>query len=149
MPSGAFTLVFQCDSLPGKSAQVFRILTQDAAWQTAFQRWFPESELARYAGEWHVMKLTVTYVSIGFPDAVRMLYNGTSPIKCDFDLDDSCHVDVDRLVETAHDWELDDWDYNRGQQYSPKTFETEDPLPAWLDLRREDLIDSADEYEGS
>jgi hypothetical protein len=95
------------------------------------------------------MKLTDRYVSRGFPDAVGMLCNGNSLIKCDFDNDDSCDVDVDRLVETARDWELDDWDYSRGQQYSPKTFETEDPLPAWLDLRREDLIDSADEDEGS
>jgi hypothetical protein len=47
MLSGAFTLVFQCDVLPGRSAQVFEILKQDAAWQTAFQRCSLENELAR------------------------------------------------------------------------------------------------------
>jgi hypothetical protein len=105
MPSGAFTLVFQCDSIPGKSAQVFEIFKQDASWQTAFQRCFLTGELTRQAEEWHVVRWTDTYVSRGFPDAVRKLCSGVSPIKCEFDLDDSCDVDVDRLVETARDWE--------------------------------------------
>jgi hypothetical protein len=47
MLSGAFTLIFECDVLHGRSAQVFEILKQDAAWQTAFQRCSLANELAR------------------------------------------------------------------------------------------------------
>jgi hypothetical protein len=91
MPPDAFTLVFQCDSLPKLSAQVIERLKQDASWQIAFQRRFLEggNELVGLAGEWHVTRSTDIYVSRGFPDAVRMRCNGTSLIKCDFDLNNS------------------------------------------------------------
>jgi hypothetical protein len=32
IPADAFTLILQCDTLPERSAQVFDIVEQDAAW---------------------------------------------------------------------------------------------------------------------
>jgi hypothetical protein len=151
MPPDAFTFVFQCDSLPKRSAQVFERLKQDASWQTAFQTRFLEggNELVGLVGEGHVLGSTDIYVSHDFPNAVRMLCNGTSLIKCDFDLNNSCDVHVHRLVEAARDWDLSEWNHNRREQCSPVSFNTEAPLPAWLDLRREDLVEFAHDDEGN
>jgi hypothetical protein len=76
------------------------------------------------------VRLNDICVSRGFSVAVRMLCNGASPLKCDLGCNDSCDVDLDRLVETARGWDSDDWDYNRSEQYSPKMFETKAPFPA-------------------
>jgi len=142
MPANAFSLILECDGLHERSRQVFGIVKQDASWQTAFEEWNAARGFGLKPCEWMHVRVSEVYIAQGFPDAVRSLIDGNSLVKCDFELDKACDVDPERPVTEAQDWELDDWYVNWWDLRHATAFETEPPLPSWLDIRREDLLPS-------
>jgi len=145
MPANAFSLILECDGLPERSRQVFEIVKQDAAWQTAFEEWNAARGFGLEPWEWMRVRVSKMYIAQGFPHAVRSIIEGNSLVKCDFDLDNACDVDARRLVAEAQDWELSDWYGHWWDLRRAIAFDTEPPLPSWLDIRREDLLPSEDE----
>ena len=145
MPPNAFSLLLECDGLPNRSRQIFDIVKQDAAWQTALERWIAGRTSGLVPWQWMYVRGSGAYIAQGFPDAVRSLIDGDSLVKCDFELDNACDLDTEKLVAESQHWRLDDWHENWCDLRHAIALDTEPPLPSWLDIRREDLLPSEDE----
>jgi hypothetical protein len=146
MPHGAFTLTLQCDSIPDKTREVFDLVKSDAAWQRALEAcWHDEHVVVRLRSQCKRVPNTSSYIAFGFPEAIKGIVDGTSPVKLDFDLDDSCDVNVEELIPQVRSWRRWEWDENWMRLHREVGFEPEAPLPStWLELRKEDLLPTAD-----
>jgi hypothetical protein len=137
MPYGAFTFTLQCDAIPDRTREVFELVKSDAAWQTAFKACWNDKDLDS--------EPPALYISFGFPEVIKGILDGTSLVKLDFDLDDSCDVDVEELIARGKSWDEEDWDEHWWESHHHVRFEPEAPLPCtWLELRKEDLLPTAD-----
>ena len=151
MPSGALTLVLEADGIPERCSEVFEVAKQDAAWQEAYERFCSDRPSGSKPWDWWSNERdNSTYIAHGFPGAIRDIVAGTSIVKCDFDVSSACDVDVSALLEQARDsgWALEDWMRKTWQRYGRNTYETQPPLPSWIDLRREDYMEAPDEAQG-
>jgi hypothetical protein len=146
MPHGAFTLTLQCDSIPDKTREVFELVKSDAAWQRALEAcWNDEHVVVRLLGQCKRVPNTRSYIAFGFPEAIKGIVDGTSLVKLDFDLNDSCDVNVEELIPQVRSWRRWEWDENWMRLHRGVGFEPEAPLPStWLELRKEDLFPTAD-----
>lgn len=142
MPQDAISLTPECDALPERSRPVFEIVKQDAAWQTAFEE---RSLAGGLYWNWMNVRICAAYIAPGFPDALRRITRGTSLVKCDFELDGDCEVDADQLLEEGKSWDIDEWSLVWDGRRRARTFDSELPLPSWLEIRQEDLLPSDDE----
>ncbi|MCJ1323697.1 hypothetical protein MMC10_000358 [Thelotrema lepadinum] len=143
MPIESFSLVFDGDSDPDQSSAVFEIVKQAATWQEALDQWFKQKSLDPTFQE---RRQNLCYQSERFPQAVRSMVEGRSPIRCNFPIGglwDVQHVlDENSANETLLDWE-DGWE----DKVYPKTFQTMSPLPSWQDLRLDKVIPAPPEEE--
>jgi hypothetical protein len=137
MPHGAFTLILQCDAISDKTREVFELVKSDAAWQTTFEACWNDKDADP--------QLPTPYITFGFPEMIKGILNGTSLIKLDFDLDNSCDVNVEVLISQGSSWSREEWGKHSWLAHRYVRFEPEAPLPStWLELRKEDLLPAAD-----
>jgi hypothetical protein len=134
MSAEAFTLSFDGDPLPERTAQVFEVIQRDVAWQDAYEAHGLEKQI-----DWFkTRKSTYTcYIMSGLPQAMRHITSGVSIVKCSFEIPQS--RDVEEIKETGRDWSLEEWASQRKER-TQLDYHTVPPLPSWLDLRREDFI---------
>ena len=143
MPSNAFKLALEADGIPERSSEVFDVVKQDAAWHDAYVRFCASQAPASNPWNWWSEERSIpTYVVQGFPDALRDIVAGTSVVSCDFDVGGACDVDVSALVERARNtgWTLNDWTDSFFNRHGRNVFETQPPLPSWLEIRREEYV---------
>ncbi|KAI4694484.1 hypothetical protein J4E81_006702 [Alternaria sp. BMP 2799] len=136
MPEGAFTLTLDGEPTLRKSYEVFDMVVQrDAAWQIAFERYCDKrSDIPR----WSKVRGNDGYVTRGFPQVLRDITAGnTTLVRANFDLGDEWNIG--RFEREGRDWTLSQWEHH---QYNHKVmdFQTDAPLPSWLDLRLEDVL---------
>ena len=136
MPLDSFSLVFDDDGAPDLSSEVFAIVKRDAAWQEALDKWIEQKSLNP---TFQQRRTHSCYKSERFPQAIRRMSDGTSPIRCNFPIaglwDVQQVLDENRANETLEDWEIN-WD----RKLYPQTFQTTAPLPSWRELRLDKVI---------
>jgi hypothetical protein len=134
MPADSFSLILDGEPTPNRSAQVFDIVQHDALWQTAYSRcvsgWSDPPT-------WQRARNNEAYIMEGFPEALEAMVEGRSIVSCNFDIGTT--QDPDRLVSQGRTWTLEEWS-NNWRETAPMNLQTEAPLPAWLDILREDII---------
>ena len=82
--------------------------------------------------------MNLSYIMNGFPQAMRDITNGNSIVKCNFDIPEESWDDGP-IPEMGRRWSLEQWEEG-SQVRTQRDYDTEPPLPSWLDLRREDIL---------
>ena len=136
MPIGSFSLVFDGDGAYDLSSEVFEVVIQDAAWQEALDKWIKQRSLHLSFKE---SRMQSCYKSEKFPQAVRSMVEGNSPIRCNFPI--AGLWDVQQVLdENSANSDLEDWEINWCEKHDPQTFLTTTPLPSWVELRLNKVI---------
>lgn len=134
MPATSFSLVFDGDGIPDRSAQVFEIVKRDAAWQAALDQWCIQNSVTRSTEE---RRDHSCYIFEALPQAVGDMIEGRSIVRCNFPIGGSW--DVEQVLEQSRVRNYDEWLKKWNSELSPKSFQTSPPLPKWIDLRPEQL----------
>lgn len=141
MPKDSFTLILDGEPLPDKSTDIFNVVRQDAAVQSALdaciarglphmiphalQRWVPD------LGLWHIRRMQQCYRFEGLPAVLEDIAANRGNIRCNFPFGPK--VDVKELVQRNGKFTLGEWvDYEHESRCIH--FETESPLPSWKEL---------------
>ena len=102
MPSNSFKLVLEADGTPARTAELFEVAKQDAAWQEAYEKsCASKAPLLEPWIWWSKQRTTDVFIGDGFSDAIREIFGGTSVVECGFDVSGPCGVDVDVVDEQA------------------------------------------------
>ncbi|KAI4614485.1 hypothetical protein J4E83_007139 [Alternaria metachromatica] len=139
MPQNSFTLIIDGAAVPDGSTQVFDVLQRDAAWQSAFQRCVIDAIDWPNPHMWLRCRENLAYVMRGFPEALQAISDHKSSVKCNFDT--GLVRDVDQVVALGRSWTTDEWLVNWREIGDQADIHTSAPLPSWLDLRWEDLLE--------
>jgi hypothetical protein len=132
MPPNAFTLTLDGNPLPEKMSEIFEVVQADAVWQEVF-----EADCSKKQINWYKTRRNESYIMSGFPQAMRDITNGNSIVKCNFEIPESWGAGS--IPEMGRRWSLGEW--GEGSQVrTQQDYNTDPPLPNWLDLRREDII---------
>jgi hypothetical protein len=135
MPGGSYTLTFDGDPTPEKSAEVFAIVQRDAAWQAALDISYARGSLPQ--GSWLDRRLRTGYFHDSLPTALRDLSEDGALIRCNFD--PGLPHSAEALADEQSGWCLEEWE--RGwKMHEPREFQTEWPLPPWHVLRWQRVI---------
>ncbi|KAJ0365054.1 hypothetical protein COL26b_012219 [Colletotrichum chrysophilum] len=142
MPSGSFSLLLDGQPVPWQCTQVFQLIVQrDAAWQAA---WLLSLDLGILPSlSWFDRKgeLRGSRVpdlpSEKWPQALRDIAEGSSIVRCNFDVGDSW--DVENIVEDHRQWTVQQWMEGLGKR-EPSTWEPDAPLPNWREIIEENLV---------
>ena len=139
MPTNAFTLVIDGEETPTNSTRVFDILQRDAARQLAYDECIGDRSKLPNQHSWLKIRDNEAYIMNGFPEALRAMHDGTSPVKCTFDIPPPHNPYV--IVTQGRGWTHRDWLMNwRIMGQLQGDVHTGPPLPTWLDLRRRDML---------
>ncbi|KAH6876275.1 hypothetical protein BKA58DRAFT_455430 [Alternaria rosae] len=143
MPEGSHTLVLEGDSIPNHTANVFRIVQRDAAWQAALDICY-SLDVFEFNPSWLSRRLHQAFAFSGLPEMVCTLSTDSAPVRCNFPLHSPFDLDssVQELLERSgnlsghnHRWRwAEDWG-TRWSRHNPLEFQTEAPLPPWHMLR--------------
>jgi hypothetical protein len=130
MPKESYTLVLDGDPAPEQATAVFDIVQRDVAWQVALdlrhiQRIMPEFS-------WNGRRCQRGFFYEGLPDAIKGLSTSSSPVRCNFD-SGAAHS-AEALLDAGRNWDERTWAAHWNSQ-EPAHFQTEAPLPRWVDLR--------------
>ncbi|CAN9338650.1 unnamed protein product [Alternaria alternata] len=109
-------MVIDGDLTPTQSTRIFDVAKRDAAWQITFEACLSDH---------------------GFPEALRAMTNGQSPVSCNFDIGQM--PDTESLVSQGRKWTLEEWEKN-WRASMPANIDTEVPSCSWLDLQRENTL---------
>jgi hypothetical protein len=135
LPEGSYTLIFDGEPTPEKSAEVFDIVQRDAAWQAALDLCYERGLLPQ--GSWLDRRLRKGYFYDSLLTAIRNLSEDSALIRCNFN--PGLPHSAEDLVDEHHGWSLQDWE--RGwDTHEPREFQTEQPLPPWHVLRWQRVI---------
>jgi len=139
MPEGSHTLVLDGDPIPNHTANVFRIVQRDAAWQAALDICYSLDVFA-FNPSWLNRRLHQAFAFSGLPEMIRTLSTDSAPVRCNFTLHSPFDLDseVQELLERSgnlsghnHQWRwAKDWG-TRWIRHNPLEFQTEAPLPPW------------------
>jgi hypothetical protein len=140
MPLKAFYLVLDGSSLPEYTSIVFHnTLLRDAAWQSTLE------ECCRRESAPFSLHATARFYELymynGFPDSVAKLSDGTSIVRCNFELD--APWDVEEVLQGKERWSIDQWldAWLQDLHESDRSFQPRPPLPrTWRELLRENRI---------
>lgn len=135
MPQNSYTLMFDGDPIPHKSAMVFDIIQRDVAWQTALDLSYERGSLP--TPTWVNRRTQIGYIYEGLPKAMKEISRGSGLVRCNFDPGTS--QDAEALVAAHVRWSLEQWT-NAWSSHYPKNFETDAPLPAWHELKWQRVI---------
>jgi hypothetical protein len=88
---------------------------------------------------WSEARGNTSYVMRGFPDAMKNIITNanSSLVRCTFDVGEPW--DDRDFGERGKQWTAQEWK-NEWWKHEPESFETESPLPNWLDMRHEDAL---------
>lgn len=137
MPSQSFRLVIDGDLTPTRSTHVFDVAQRDAVWQTAFEACISDQSIWPTPPEWNKIRENRAYIMHGFPEALRALTNGQSPVSCNFDIGQM--PDTEPLIRQGRMWTLSEWEDN-WKALGPADLDTDVPSRSWLDLQRENMM---------
>ncbi|KAF0321120.1 hypothetical protein GQ607_011727 [Colletotrichum asianum] len=142
MPPGAFSLVLEGEPVPWQSTQVFqRIIQRDAAWQEAWNQSLDRGILP--ALSWFGRKgeswghPAPDWAFDNWPQALRDIAEGTSVVKCNFDVGDPWSVE--QIVDEHRGWTMNQWTEEL-ERPEPLAWEPDAPLPGWKEIIEEDLV---------
>ncbi|KAI4683949.1 uncharacterized protein J4E84_006789 [Alternaria hordeiaustralica] len=140
MPPKSFTLIIDGAAVPENSTQIFNVLQRDAAWQKAYQRCVIDAIDCQNAPIWLASRENNAYIMRGFSEALQAITDDKSSVKCNFS--PGLVQDVDQVVAQGRSWNDAEWLVNwREMGELQADIHTSAPLPSWLDIRREDLLD--------
>ena len=135
MPPGSFSFMFDGEPTPDRSSQVFQVVQQDAAWQSALSKYYLSKSLTP---QYHEMYSTECYFFEEFPRWIDEIVEGSSFIGCNFPIKEP--PDADEILEANYRSPVGAaWKENLCLS-RPKHFQTSPPLPKWIDMRYERLI---------
>jgi hypothetical protein len=137
LPLGSFTLVIDGEPISAGSTKVLNILHCDAAWQLAYEESINNKDLWPTPPEWLQLRRNAAFVMQGFPEALRDVSDGISPVKCNFP---TGHAQpVDQVVTQGSAWSLTEWT-NNWLAMGQTAVDTEVHFPTWLETRFEDIL---------
>ncbi|KAI8179645.1 hypothetical protein K4K51_003419 [Colletotrichum sp. SAR 10_75] len=142
MPSGSFSLLLDGQPVPWQCTQVFQLIVQrDAAWQAAWllsldRGILPSLSWFDRKGELRGSRVP-DLPSEKWPQALRDIAEGSSIVRCNFDVGDSW--DVEKIVEDHRQWTVQQWMEGLGKR-EPSTWEPDAPLPNWREIIEENLV---------
>ncbi|EQB46378.1 hypothetical protein CGLO_14574 [Colletotrichum gloeosporioides Cg-14] len=142
MPSGSFSLLLDGQPVPWQCTQVFQLIVQrDAAWQAAWllsldRGILPSLSWFDRKGELRGSRVP-DLPSEKWPQALRDIAEGTSIVRCNFDVGDSW--DVEKIVEDHRQWTVQQWMAGLDKR-EPPTWEPDAPLPSWREIIGENLV---------
>ncbi|KAK2740002.1 hypothetical protein CKAH01_07171 [Colletotrichum kahawae] len=142
MPPGSFSLVLDGQPVRWQCTQVFQLIVQrDAAWQEAWNQsldrgilpalsWFDRKgeSWGHNAPDWAFDK---------WPQALRDIAEGTSIVRCNFDVGDPWSVE--QIVDEHRRWAMNQWTEEL-EKPEPLAWEPDAPLPGWKEIIEEDLV---------
>ena len=121
MPPQCFKLVFNGQPIPARSAEVFKIVQRDAAWQTVF-----EEHRADHHNKmsWFETRRNAGYQMRGFPEALAAIADDTSIVSCNFSL---ASFDYSSSIrQAAQGWSMKEWE-EQWSKHEPRTFDAQAP----------------------
>ncbi|KAK4442152.1 hypothetical protein QBC34DRAFT_453272 [Podospora aff. communis PSN243] len=130
MPSHSYTLILDGDPLPMKSSKIFQRV-----------RRFGSSDrdvvLRMRDNDWYKIRK--------FPELLRDIHGGKGLVRCNFDIGEP--GSVEDMLEERKDWDIKQWtsDHRTSRPWTKEHFETEPPLPKWIDVLRFNLRKRRDE----
>ncbi|KAF7671009.1 hypothetical protein GT037_010973 [Alternaria burnsii] len=137
MPPQSFRMVIDGDLTPTQSTRIFDVAKRDAAWQIACEACLSDRRIWQTAlDSWEIRHWAV-YIMDGFPEALRAMTNGQSPVSCNFEIGPM--PDTESLVSQGRTWTLEEWGHN-WRASLPANIDTEVPSCSWLDLQRENTL---------
>ncbi|OAG23506.1 hypothetical protein CC77DRAFT_1092823 [Alternaria alternata] len=137
MPPQSFRMVIDGDLTPTQSTRIFDVAKRDAAWQIAFEACLSDRRIWQAPLDWWKIRPNSAYIMDGFPEALRAMTNGQSPVSCNFDIGQM--PDTESLVSQGRKWTLEEWEKN-WRASMPANIDTEVPSCSWLDLQRENTL---------
>ena len=137
MPPQSFRMVIDGDLTPTQSTRIFDVAKRDAAWQIAFEACLSDRRIWQAPLDWWEIRPNSAYIMDGFPEALRAMTNGQSPVSCNFDIGQM--PDTESLVSQGRTWTLEEWESNWTASV-PANIDTEVPSCSWLDLQRENTL---------
>jgi hypothetical protein len=137
MPSQSFRMVIDGDLTPTQSTRIFDVAKRDAAWQIACEACLSDRKIWQTPLDSWEIRLWAVYIMDGFPEALRAITNGQSPVSCNFDIGQM--PDTEPLVSQGRTWTLEEWGHN-WRASVPANIDTEVPSCSWLDLQRENTL---------
>ena len=137
MPSQSFRMVIDGDLTPTQSTRIFDVAKRDAAWQIACEACLSDRKIWQTPLDSWEIRLWAVYIMDGFPEALRAITIGQSPVSCNFDIGQM--PDTELLVSQDRTWTLEEWGHN-WRASVPANIDTEVPSCSWLDLQRENTL---------
>ncbi|KAE8846616.1 hypothetical protein HRS9139_01183 [Pyrenophora teres f. teres] len=153
MPPDTFKLVFDgevIDNITSRvledselTSRVFAVTQRDAAWQGVFEEFGISQDVIAGSSTWQQMIGNQSYIMRGFPEAVRDITEGSSPlISCNFKVGSSWNTE--ELQSESFTWSLHQWEEQWLDNHT-ETFSTDPFLPEWLSIRLEDVVPGGDD----
>ncbi|KAI4619318.1 uncharacterized protein J4E87_007568 [Alternaria ethzedia] len=138
MPDGSFRLVFEGEptSPDTPTADAFRVVQRDVAWQCALDTAYSRGMLPKPS--WRERRLQVTYLYEGLSGIIDNLAKENALFSCNFELGPS--YDIEKLLEEHSTWTAQDWERN-WDAHEQEGFDTAAPLPPWHMLRLHRIFD--------
>ena len=125
MPSESFRMTFESISAPEKGTEIFDVLQQDAAWQTAIDLLYERRDLPTFSRRWHS-----GYVFEAFPRTLQSMVNNDSFIRCDFPL--GTPLDPETTVNRLMGESVDEWSDHWWQYHTLREVQLPSYRPSWF-----------------
>ena len=106
MPPQSFRMVIDGDLTPTQSTRIFDVAKRDAAWQIACEACLSDRKIWQTPLDSWEIRLWAVYIMDGFPEALRAITNGQSPVSCNFDIGQM--PDTEPLVSQGRTWTLEE-----------------------------------------
>ncbi|GJC99958.1 C6 transcription factor [Colletotrichum higginsianum] len=140
MPASSYSLLLDGDPVPQLTSRIFQSIVQrDVAWQEA---WTMSVDQGRIPGLTSVSRRSwegdcrVCYFFEALPQAMKDMASGNSIVRCNFDAGEP--MDAEKLRIEHHHWNEDNWT-RKWREHDPLFWNTEPPLPSWMDLLKENF----------
>ncbi|KAJ0164412.1 hypothetical protein CTA2_1043 [Colletotrichum tanaceti] len=143
MPASSYSLVLDGDPVPHLASQIFQSIVQrDVAWQEAWTISVDRGSIPELTSfsrrSWAETRSGGCYSFEALPQAMRDIASGNSVVRCNFDAGEP--LDAEKLRIEHHNWNRDTW-MQRWHEHDPMFWDTEPPLPSWMDLMKENFQD--------
>jgi hypothetical protein len=138
MPPQSFTLILDGHPILQHTSEAFKTAQRDAACQHAYETWWSDTNMVAL-GSWSCFEArgNRSYVMNGFAEAIRNISTSSVLVRSNFDVGEPW--DDREFGGRGNQWTAEELN-NVWWKHEPESFETESPLPSWLDMRREDTL---------